>query len=75
MLVDAQYDQDVFINGLVKALQTMRDKELSPESMTVPQTTFNHFKRTLHFQQMFDEHEKMKGIFILNQKQSVNHGS
>jgi hypothetical protein len=60
MLVDVQYDQDVFVNGLVTASHKMRDLHIHPESMTVPQTTFNHFKNTLHYQQMFDNHDDWK---------------
>lgn len=46
MLVDAQYDQDVFVNGLVTAANKMNSLNIKPESMTVPQTTFNHLKST-----------------------------
>lgn len=60
MLVDAQYDQDVFVNGLVDASYKMRDLNIEPDSMTVPQTTFNHFKSTLHYQEMFDNHADWK---------------
>lgn len=57
MLVDVQYDQDVFVNGLVEAIREMNHINIEPKSMTVPQTTFNHFKSTLHYQQMFDNQE------------------
>jgi len=60
MLVDVQYDQDVFVNGLVEAIRKMSRMHIKPESVTVPQTTFNHFKSTLHYQQMFDNHEDWK---------------
>lgn len=60
MLVDVEYDQNVFVDGLVKASQKMNNMDIKPVSMTVPQTTFNHFKNTLHYQQMFDNHNDWK---------------
>lgn len=56
MLVDVEFDQEVFVNGLVKASQTMSDMKygLKPEGMVVPKTTFKHFKDTLYFQEMFE---------------------
>ncbi len=54
MLVDVHYDQEVFVNSLVKAAKDMAKLNNEPYSMTVPQTTFKHFKNTLHYQQMFD---------------------
>lgn len=72
MLVDVEYDQNVFVDGLVKAFRTMRDRDINPESMTVPQTTFNHFKKTLHFQQMFDKHEKWKERLWNSKKNPIN---
>lgn len=57
MLVDAHYDQNVFVNSLVevaKKFGSAGSGKPEPYSMTVPQTTFKHFKSTLYYQQMFE---------------------
>ena len=55
MLVDVHYDQEVFVNSLVKtAKKFVGTGKLEPYSITIPQTTFTHFKNTLYYQQMFD---------------------
>jgi hypothetical protein len=72
MLIDAQYDQEVFVNSLVKAAQKMSRMDIKPESMTIPQTTFNHFKSTLHYQQMFDNQEDWKKILWNSKHNPMN---
>lgn len=53
MLTNVEYDQDTFVTSLVKAVQEMSDNNVKPTKFTIPQTTFNHFKKSIIYEGMF----------------------
>lgn len=40
MLMDVEFDKDVFVKSIVKTAQKFHDKNIDPISITIPQTTF-----------------------------------
>ena len=57
MLVDVEFDKNFFIKSLVKADYELRKKDIKPISITVPKSTFDHFKESLHYDHFFKDQD------------------
>jgi len=60
MLTSVQFDIDVFVKSLVGAARKMHDMDIKPASITIPQTTFNHFKKSQTYDHFFKDQPKWK---------------
>lgn len=55
MLTDIEFDKNCFVQSLVDASYKLRQKDIRPDSVIIPQTIFNHFKDRLYFEHFFSK--------------------